>query len=287
VDTALTGEPLFRFADKPGRREGARIFAQAMGRRSPAVEDYLYDFANLLSQAGLGNFVVAEYQGKAVGYGGLITYVSLGWIGYMGTLPDWQAKGIGKGMMRRLMDLAAEKRIQTLKLDATDTGVKLYSKSGFEAEYAARRFEIQARCVPAGRKGAGVRLEAILPDWCLAMDLEAFGDDRSSLLKAVLQDGGKMLLVERRGFGLVHGKKLGPVVADGLDVAMDILWRAASLGATVIYVPLHRQMPEEFLANLKESEPEGSVRCCTRMSFGQALHDDASKVFAAYSAATG
>jgi len=76
--------------------------------------------------------------------------------------------------------------ISSLKLDATNAGVRLYAKHGFTEEYPGRRLEIPARCPPPGQPGPEVTLAADLPDWCLAMDRRAFGEDRSKLLKLIL-----------------------------------------------------------------------------------------------------
>ena len=119
------------------------------------------------------------------------------------------------------------------------------------------------------------------------MDREAVGDDRSGLFKAVLADGGKVLMVEEEGFGIMHGRKVGPIIARSVDVAIAIVRRADSFGVNRVYVPRHAHLDEGFLAGLKEIPPEWELRCCTRMLRGEELKQNLELEYAGYSAATG
>ena len=132
-----------------------------------------------------------------------------------------------------------------------------------------------------------MRLDEELPRWCLALDREAIGDDRSALLRAVLGDGGKVLMVENEGFGILHGRKIGPIIARSVDAAIAIVRRADSFGVNRIYVPRHAELPEGFLVGLKEIPPSWELRCCTRMIYGEPLKQNLELEYAGYSAATG
>jgi GNAT superfamily N-acetyltransferase len=274
-------------ADETMLREGSRIFVHALGRDDPAAEDQLFAMSKLLSDGGCGQFIGAELGGRMVGYGALVTYEHLGWIAFMGTEPGMQGRGIGSAILARLMDEARGRGIRSLRLDATDAGARLYAKHGFTEEYPGRRLEIPARCPPPGQPAPDVTLAGDLPDWCLEMDRRAFGEDRSKLLNLILRDGGKLLLAGEDGFGVLYGRKLGPVVANGAEAAIRILWRAGDLGARVIYVPLHPGMPRAFIEELRDPEPGGQAGCCVRMTFGEPLDDEYDLIYAAHSAATG
>lgn len=268
-------------------RQGSRLFALAMGRGDPAAEDRLLAFVRLLADGGLARFVGAETAGRVVGFGALVTYKFLGWIGFMGTEPEMQGRGIGSAILARLIGEARGLGIRSLRLDATDTGKKLYRKHGFREEYPGRMLEIPARCLPPGTAPSQVTLAGDLPEWCAALDRRAFGEDRSALIRLLLSDGGKVLVAGTEGFGILYGRKLGPVVATNVDAALNILWRAGDLGARVIYVPIHPDMPEPFLKALRDPEGDGQAGCCTRMAFGQPVRDESALVYAAHSAATG
>jgi hypothetical protein len=119
------------------------------------------------------------------------------------------------------------------------------------------------------------------------MDRRAFGDDRSPLVTAALGHNAKLLVIENRAFGLLEGKKLGPVVATDPEAALDIVRYASGLGASVIYVPLHPELAPEFLAGLILPEETGPITCCKRMYRGEAVEQELGLAYADYSAATG
>jgi hypothetical protein len=126
-----------------------------------------------------------------------------------------------------------------------------------------------------------------IPDWCLAMDRKAFGDDRSVLLRQILREGGQLIVEESRGFGIIWKQKVGPVIADSPVTAKNIVRYAQTLGAKRIYVPLHDQMPPDFVSDLEEAKPTTSIICCERMSLGPGINENRGLVFASFSAATG
>ena len=119
------------------------------------------------------------------------------------------------------------------------------------------------------------------------MDRDAFGDDRSALLKSVLKHGGKIIVARDQGYGLVYKDKVGPVVANDAQAATDIVKFAHGLGANKVYVPLHNELPQGFLGGLKKARPRTSIACCERMTSGAGLKEENRLVFASFSAATG
>lgn len=271
-------------------KAGATVFARAMGREEPAIVERLMDFSFKLLDSGLGHFVLARHSSRIVGYGSLTAYKTIGWIGFMGTDPDIQGRGIGTSIMSRLLETADRMRLLTLNLDATNIGMKLYSNVGFRVEFPARRFGIPGQCTRGTRRethGGRIRILDNLPAWCAALDMRAFGDDRSPLILTALRHGGKVLAIEERAFGLLEGKKLGPMVAEDPEAAGDILKRASDLGADVVYVAEHPNLSREFLDGLKPPEQSGPITCCTRMTRGRPVEQELELVYGDYSAATG
>lgn len=119
------------------------------------------------------------------------------------------------------------------------------------------------------------------------MDRDAFGDDRSPLLKSVVARGGQVIVARDVGYGLLWKDKVGPVVAEHGQAAVDIVMFANGLGAKNVYVPLHHELPGQFLADLREAAPKTSITCCQRMTSGVDLNEKTRLVFASFSAATG
>jgi GNAT superfamily N-acetyltransferase len=269
------------------RIEAIRVFLRSFRQESESSEKWLDHFTRMLIGAKLAHIIVAVDGATVVGCGALICLLETAWIALMGVEPRLQKRGIGDLLMSALMEHAGDLGYKTVKLDATNFGRSLYAKHGFVAEYPVSMYEIPARCDYGDSEGPKVRLDEELPGWCLALDRRAVGDDRSALLRAVLGDGGKVLMVEGQGFGILHGRKIGPIIASGIDAAIAVVRRADSFGVNRIYVPRHAALPEGFLVGLKEVPPRWELTCCTRMVYGQGLKQDLSLEFAGYSAATG
>jgi GNAT superfamily N-acetyltransferase len=280
-----------RAPDEAQRLEAVRVFLRSFRQEGEPAEMWLEHFVSMLTDARLAHVLVAldrsEAEGKVVGCGALICFPRTAWIALMGVEPGLQKRGTGSLLMKTIMEHAAELGYRTVKLDATNFGRGLYARHGFVDEYPANMYEIPARCDCVEREGPHVRLDEELPEWCLELDREAAGDDRSSLLRAVLADGGKVLMVEGQGFGLLHGRKVGPVIARSLETAVAIVRRADSFGVNRVYVPRHSKLPGAFLDGLKEIPPRWELKCCTRMIYGEPLRQNLSLEYAGYSAATG
>ncbi len=292
----MTGDYSIETPDEAMRMEGVRVFLRSFREESESVEEWLQGFVRMLVDAGLAHMLVAVGAGggagsgrdrRVVGCGALIGFVRTAWIAFMGVEPDLQRRGIGGAILDELMRLARGRGYAMVRLDATDVGRGLYAGRGFVAEHPAGMYEIPAHCGPGPEGGPPVRLNEELPEWCLALDREAAGDDRSALLGAVLADGGKVLVVEGEGFGILHGRKVGPVIAKSVDAAVAIVRRGGSLGANRVYVTRRSDLDERFVAGLKEMPPRSGLGCCTRMAWGKPLKRNPGLEFAAYSAATG
>lgn len=308
----MANEVTIHAPDDAQRLEAIGVFLRSFRQQSESAEAWLDHFTRMLIDARLAHVLVAVEEspgsgvsagggiatnaagacagprgGKVIGCGALICFARVAWIALMGVEPGLQKKGIGNSIMSALMEHADELGYKTLKLDATNFGLGLYAKHGFTEEYPAHMYEIPTSCDIGEEGGPKVRLDEEMPEWCLALDREAVGDDRRALFEAVLADGGKVIMVEGDGFGMLHGRKIGPVIARSVDAATAIVRRADSFGANRIYVPHHGELNEEFLVGLKEMPPRWELRCCTRMIYGEPVKQDLSLEFAGYSAATG
>jgi GNAT superfamily N-acetyltransferase len=288
---------IIKAPDEAERLEAIEVFLRSFRNESESSHEWLDHFTRLLIDARLAHLLIAREgsgrgkvsggAGTVVGCGALVCLLRASWIALMGVEPGSQKRGIGDALMSALMEHAADLGYKTVKLDATNFGRGLYAKHGFVDEYFVTMYEIPPRCDLGEEAGPVVRLDEELPEWCLALDREATGDDRRALLRAALADGAKVLMVDGQGFGIMHGRKVGPIIAGSLDAAIAIVRRADSFGVNRIYVPHHPELPEGFLAGLKEVPPRWELRCCTRMIYGEPLKQNLSLEYAGYSAATG
>ena len=163
----------------------------------------------------IGTVVTLDYQGKA------------SWIGMVLVHPDFRRYGIGT----RLLHLAMEhlKGCETLKLDATPAGREVYLPLGFVDEYPLMRMEVVAHTGPYPETGRTVQpLTAAHWPQVVELDREAFGLDRSAVLKAYWEaypDYARVCLEQGRLVGFCLGRRghsfdqIGPVVTRVAPVA--------------------------------------------------------------------
>ncbi len=100
----------------------------------------------------------------------------LAWIGMVLTDPAYRGRGLARQLMEHTLAWLDERGIPLVKLDATDMGRPLYEKLGFVGECAVERW---GRDAAAGRLAVQPELR---PGYDRALDLEAFGADRSAVV---------------------------------------------------------------------------------------------------------
>lgn len=265
----------------------AKFYLRAFESSDLSKAADLVNFWKLFIEEKVCYFIIAKYNDKIIGCGALVTYRSLAWVAWMAVDPDLQGKGVGNEIMKNLMDYGKESGFKTLRLDATNIGKKLYSKFGFREEYQVLWHEIKFRKGRNDFEGLEMSVSNSIPKWCLKMDKEAFGDDRSQLLKLLLNKGGKIITVENEGYGILWRNRVGPIIAKDIDIAKNIVKYASNIGAERLYVPLHKDLPQDFLFDLKEMKRDTSLTCCTRMIFGDAIKENTKRIYASFIAATG
>jgi GNAT superfamily N-acetyltransferase len=153
------------------------------------------------------------------------------WVSMVLVLPEHRRKGYATQLLRRaLSDLGAANRAAIL--DATPAGREVYAQEGFIDDWKFKRFSL-ASPVPVTRAASGVR--ALEPrDWprIAALDGEAFGADRTKVLKALAQRLPQTALVVERNSelaGFLLGRdgreacQLGPLVARNAEIARALL----------------------------------------------------------------
>lgn len=187
------------------------------------------DWLRFLRLAPEGVFV-AEERGAALGTATALCHGdTVGWIGMVLVYPGLRRRGIGTALLAHCIDYLHERRVESIKLDATDQGRFLYEKLGFCAEQAICRYKVDnGGMVAPTRPVRMLRQE----EWQVigAMDESVFGADRSAFLQALHKDS--ISLVEQEtgvsgGYGFVRpgfqAFHLGPVVAFEPPIARCIL----------------------------------------------------------------
>ena len=213
----------------------------------------------------------------------------LRWVGMVLTLRESRRRGFGMHLLRRCVDDAVAGG-GAAGLDATELGRSLYPILGFRELYRLSRWRLDWVGAPvAPPVGVTVRpASAADLDAIAAFDAPRSAMQRAGLLAHLLrrapgiahlaEAGGKL-----RGFVLGRdgrvASQIGPIVADDEGVALALLQRAVTAGASSFLI----DVPDRHAVLRRWLEAAGAIapRGFWRMARGDAPGlDDASHLFA-------
>jgi GNAT superfamily N-acetyltransferase len=142
------------------------------------------DWNRFLDASPEGCFV-AEVEGRVCGTATTISYESkFAWIGMVLVDPGHRSQGIGTKLLEKTIEHLDQRKMPTMKLDATPQGKPLYEKLGFVTEYGIERWIL--RRPPHADAGIAdskrVSLSTAQLESILGRDRDVFGADRGSLL---------------------------------------------------------------------------------------------------------
>ena len=176
------------------------------------------DWRNLLALAPDGCFGIdcdgtLRATATAVCFG-----EELAWVGMVLTDPSYRGRGFARRLMEHALDYLRSRPVAWIKLDATEMGSPLYERLGFREESRIERWMREKGPAP----------KVVAPpgrfDLDRALDRNAFGADRTSLLK---------VLAAIESASVAHGYAMGrpgsraayfgPCVARSADAARNLL----------------------------------------------------------------
>jgi len=207
---------------KPRRLKADDIPA-ALGLSMQAGWNQTADDWHVLLDLAPQGCLAMEVDGELAATTTLLCYGQrLAWIGMILTKKEFRGRGLARCLLSEALKLADNLNIETVKLDATDQGKFLYEKSGFRSEQPVERWAragIESSLTLSARS-------ALLQQWN-EIDYEAFGADRSPLLKKMAQLNPiqvlpKSFLLARSGRNTAY---LGPCVSDDLQAARILIER--------------------------------------------------------------
>lgn len=144
----------------------------------------------------------------------------LAWIGMVLTLPEFRGRGYASRLMECCLEYLKAAGVAQVKLDATNLGIEIYRRFGFQDECPVERWERH----PAPFEAGSAR-ERFPRQWPPALDRQAFGADRSALLASLEQTGSLAgcddgYAMSRDGSRAAY---LGPCAARDPDTARALL----------------------------------------------------------------
>ncbi len=243
------------------------------------------DWRRLLTLSPEGVFA-AEYKGQPCATACATRYGSASaWIGMVLVHPEFRRRGIGSALMRHCIDFLKSKRVDSIKIDASEQGRPVYLKIGFDDERPVFRY---LGAIPAGLK-PDPKVVSIDPSmWTAiaAMDVAAFGADRMDLLRLLDTHAITAALPKEAGIAAygfaregLHASYVGPIVASDAESARRVLTNLLSrLPGREVYWDV---LPDNVAAKALATELGFAIRRrFTRMYLGEALHaGDMDRVF--------
>ena len=214
------------------------------------------DWELYLSLSPNGCFV-AEFCGHVVGVVTTVVYDGgVSWIGMMLVDPEYRRRGIATRLMRKAVGHL--KGCETVKLDATPLGKKVYKNLSFKEEYTLYR--LIANSVRFAEKAATV-LPVSEDDFSIIaeMDKDVFGAGRMAVLQPLMLNNPWVAWKSCRNetlSGYCMGRpgtryfQIGPISAESPKDAFGLAEAALSNlpgQAAVIDVPVYQQYFIEWL----------------------------------------
>jgi GNAT superfamily N-acetyltransferase len=143
----------------------------------------------------------------------------LAWIGMVLTLPEFRNRGLAGRLMEQTLQFCTSRRVAWVGLDATDMGLPIYRRFGFEADSIVERWErpADAELVAPG----SISPWEPMPE----LDVAACGTDRARLLASLAFEEAASVPDAGYGMGRAGSKAayFGPCVAKSAAAADDLL----------------------------------------------------------------
>jgi GNAT superfamily N-acetyltransferase len=149
------------------------------------------DWRIFLHAGGEGCFV-AEEDGVVRGTATTIVYGGrFAWVSMVLVDPEYRGHGIGTTLLKKCVEHLDSIGVPCIKLDATPLGKPIYEKLGFTSAYEIERWKLKrgaAELPHRDREDSDESMPGPLFERVLKADREAFGADRSAVLRAVNRD---------------------------------------------------------------------------------------------------
>jgi GNAT superfamily N-acetyltransferase len=188
------------------------------------------DWRMLLRLEPQGCFCI-DADGRVASTATLICYGRrLAWIGMVLTGVAYRRRGFARRLLRHVIERADRLGVQSLKLDATNQGQPLYQSLGFRAEQAVERWSRAAVYKAAGEGEGQGKLQGSPAVLWFGGDLEAYGADRSRLLRLLGERSRRYSAAG--GFCLwrpgLRARYVGPCIASDAESACGLIERCAA-----------------------------------------------------------
>jgi ribosomal protein S18 acetylase RimI-like enzyme len=191
-----------------------------------------WEFEFLLSKFSQGCFAARKANGKTAGFVTSLRHEHSGWIGNLIVSAEYRGQGIGEGLFVSALEALRAAGVETVWLAASESGLPLYQKFGFNRIDTIIRWTGNGhqRHAEQEAKAACDKPTPLQDD----IDGRAWGDRRAALIAATTNRG--KLLQQESGFIVVQ--PCGGAVQIGPFSAADDNTAGTLLKAALHTVPL-------------------------------------------------
>lgn len=143
------------------------------------------DWLRFLQMEPEGCFV-AELNGNTVGTTATCVLGQVAWIAMVLVDVDSRGKGVGAALLKHSIGCLKERKVETIRLDATALGQPIYEKLGFSPEYELARFE----GITSQAGSASSVTQATPDDFAEIIDFDTriTGTDRGKMLRRLFDE---------------------------------------------------------------------------------------------------
>ena len=188
-------------------------------------------------------------------------------VGYMGVLRGYCSKGVGNAIFTAVMEKVTSLDYETLGLFASKLGEPLYRKFGFQAENSVIKYQILSNKPENIVLNNKIKIIDKLPKWVMNLDKFSVGIDRSKYFRIQMELGAKLIVLVDRGFGFYYNGRIGPIITQEAEMAVDIINKGIFLRANHLITSKFEDL-SAYLSDAITLDP-GSNQLNLKMYYGK------------------
>jgi len=193
--------------------------------------------------------IVATINSTIVGTGIAVINDNVTWLGTIIVREDYRNNGIGKLITNHLIDYSKSKGIETILLFATELGLPIYQKLGFQHDlnYLSFKSNTIFKFHPEFKSISRITKKDYLQ--ILELDYVITGEKRKELLTSILNTGFKYKDGIIKGFYLPDFGK-GLIIANSENAGLELLEFKLTHNQSTVCVPETNERAINFLTSI-------------------------------------